>query len=298
MYTESTQFIKNGSYSNSSYYTLDQNEGVTKKSKSEEEKDKTVSLIGTVNISCITGSISSTRTTPGTEYITPQYGGTYTRSITREVTTTTLINGLGASLSLYRGSPFKGDGEVPIIIHSLNTVALSTDTYQSLNLDSCITSFIDNHLIPLYWKGLDCYWRTFIHDSPLRKSDDSIWKTTCVIPLSEYIDQSEQLQAIYSISKKDLAFLQVKNGEIQSISVKPFGSYSIDNFVITYIQLKQNDDFTFSLNRSSLSGEGYLTKRLSINYLSNSKYTEKAKSILKILDPKSEHLDLYKSSFK
>lgn len=212
----------------------------------------------------------------------------------------------GPQIQLYTGSPFSEDGEYPVILHS-NEIKMKKKEYKLLNLDSKATKFRDNYIKPLclplcLFLEIFCLeieeltgtnpFEPWIHDVILDK------KPFCVVPLSEYITQSHQLTALKQVAgdSRSLGFIKVKNGVIHSLKVEP-GYYRThnNNCVVTYIDLnKQSEDLDSSLDdKTNTGGTGYLTKRLKIQCLTENKYREKMKSVIKTLDPNGVHSSVY-----
>lgn len=219
----------------------------------------------------------------------------------------------GPSIDLYSGCPLD-DGIIPGILHKTTWLTLNKKTYFSWKLDSLLSNCFEQYIkcicypgcLAIEWIGGcfsdmcecgRCYKNCL---SSCTNGIDSEKTAFCVVPISEYIKQSEQIQALNAISdirSKNLCFLKVKNGEVQSISVENnYYTFDNNNFVLTYLNLKNCPDKIPSplYDSQNKNGHGFLTKGLTINYLSDKKYIDKVKETIKIIDPNGKYLYSYK----
>lgn len=289
-------------------------ENLYKKFEDEKEK-KSIQDLGTYKI-LHSGGYGKSYYVGASEYIyetntsviKKRIEGHYERSINPDKA--------GPKIQLYTGCPFKEDGEHFAILHITNWLSIKRETYYSLGLDSDLVTFFDTFIKKyLYYCcifvecGGECMGEACNCRDSIPSCTDSanlVKEPLCVIPLSEYISQSQEKNVLWDISRinlmRNLCVLKVKNGEIVSISLDPENGRTVkfhgDNFIVTYINLNKSSEdetITSSLNDFTVkNAKGYLTKRLKVSYLSNTNYINNLKTAINILDPDKKFTSEYK----
>lgn len=255
-----------GSYQTNYYIKFEDEKELTLKNK----KDFSISEIGSFDI----------ETDGEFRTVTRNYHDYKNFGLEKESYTDTICgkNKKLGSIDLYSGCPYKGDGDIPIMINRKQWVQLPYKTLYAYNCSVIGTCH------QVFMGCLDifscCIEEELGQDvDPVRMGIRDLYfpSTTKISIATNLLSQSLSTDLIEEIAKKGLKFLHVKDGEIQSIS--DYSTYA-DSFIV------------------KIGSDGYLTQPLSVSYLSKEEYNSKIDSMLKKLDLNEKYKKEYSKLYK